>query len=64
MARIAALGDPYPEDIQAAFDTIMGAGVPPLVLFTTIASSNRAWRKFTGGSLLDGNLRRCASGSW
>lgn len=56
MARIQALSKPYPEEIQAAFDKIMGAGVPPLVLFTTMASSDRAWRKFRGGSLLDGNL--------
>ena len=53
---IAPLEKPYPDDIQAAFDKIMGAGVPPLVLFTTLASSERAWRKFSTGSLLDGRL--------
>lgn len=56
MARIEALSKPYPETIQAAFEKIMGPGVPPLVLFTTVASSERAWRKFSGGSLLDGKL--------
>ena len=56
MARIKALDKPYTEELQATFDRIMGEGVPPLLLFTTIASSERAWRKFRGGSLLDGNL--------
>ncbi|MNT00786.1 Carboxymuconolactone decarboxylase family protein [compost metagenome] len=56
VARIQALSKPYTEELQATFDKIMGEGVPPLLLFTTIASSERAWRKFRGGSLLDGNL--------
>nr|QQZ49657.1 carboxymuconolactone decarboxylase family protein [Phenylobacterium glaciei] len=34
----------------------MPPGVPPLVLFTTLASSDRAWRKFRAGSLLDGRV--------
>src|SRR3546814_17206231 len=28
-------------------------GADPLVLFTTLATNERAWSKFTGGSLLD-----------
>ncbi|WP_210644573.1 carboxymuconolactone decarboxylase family protein [Pseudomonas sp. Tri1] len=56
MSRIKALSEPYPDEVRAAFDKIMGVGVPPLVLFSTIASSDRAWRKFRGGSLLDGSL--------
>ncbi|QAY79799.1 carboxymuconolactone decarboxylase family protein [Sphingosinicella sp. BN140058] len=32
---------------------VMPPGVPPLALFTSIASSERAWTKFTAGSLLD-----------
>lgn len=56
MSRVAELGKPYPQAIQQAFDRIMGEGVPPLILFTTLASSDRAWRKFLGGSLLDGDL--------
>jgi alkylhydroperoxidase family enzyme len=56
MARVAEVGKPYPEALQASFERIMGPGVPPLALFTTIASSDRAWRKFTAGSLLDGDL--------
>jgi len=56
MSRISALNEPYAEEIQASFDRIMGAGVPPLVLFRTLASSRRAWQKFTAGALLDGKL--------
>lgn len=56
MSRIAALHQPYAEDIQVSFDRIMGPGVPPLALFTTLASSKRAWSKFTAGALLDGRL--------
>lgn len=51
--RIAPLDPPYPEDVQAHFDAVMPPGVPPLILFRTIASSPRAWRKFRAGSLLD-----------
>lgn len=56
MSRIQPLSKPYPHAIQAVFDRVMGPGVPPLVLFTTLATSDRAWGKFLGGSLLDGNL--------
>ncbi|TAI59679.1 carboxymuconolactone decarboxylase family protein, partial [Bradyrhizobium sp. Leo170] len=34
------------------FDRIM-RGAPPLLLFRVIASQDRAWQKFTAGSLLD-----------
>jgi alkylhydroperoxidase family enzyme len=47
---------PYRADLQAHFDQIMPKGAPPLLLFRTIATSDRAWRKFRGGSLLDGRL--------
>jgi len=52
MPRIAPLEPPYAADIQQAFDAIM-RGAPPLVLFRTLATSERAWRKFRAGSLLD-----------
>lgn len=51
--RIAPLSAPYPDDIQAAFDRIMPAGVEPLVLFRTLASAPRIWEKFRAASLLD-----------
>jgi alkylhydroperoxidase family enzyme len=53
MSRIAPLEPPYAPDIQAHFDRIMSPGVPPLQLFRTIATSARAWQKFTAGGLLD-----------
>ncbi|WP_340643782.1 carboxymuconolactone decarboxylase family protein [Phenylobacterium sp.] len=56
MPRIAPLPAPYPAEVQAHFDQVMPPGAPPLVLFTTLASSDRAWRKFRAGSLLDGRL--------
>lgn len=52
MPRIAPLEPPYPQDVQASFDAIM-RGAPPLVLFRTVAKSQRAWAKFRAGSLLD-----------
>jgi alkylhydroperoxidase family enzyme len=52
MSRIAPLEPPYTPELQEQFDRIM-RGAPPLTLFRVIASQNRAWRKFTAGSLLD-----------
>ncbi len=52
MPRIAPLEPPYAPDIQSSFDAIM-QGAPPLALFRTLATSERAWRKFRAGSLLD-----------
>jgi alkylhydroperoxidase family enzyme len=56
MPRITPLEPPYGEDLQAQFDRIMTNGAPPLALFRTVAASERAWRKFRAGSLLDGRL--------
>ena len=50
--RIAPLGPPYADEIQAQFDRIM-RGAPPLTLFRVLASDARAWEKFRAGSLLD-----------
>ena len=55
MPRISPLDPPFAAELQANFDQIM-QGAPPLVLFRTVAASERAWRKFRGGSLLDGRL--------
>jgi alkylhydroperoxidase family enzyme len=51
--RIAPLEPPYPLEIQEQFDKVMPPGVPPLVLFRTIATSARAYGKLRGGSMLD-----------
>ena len=53
MSRIAPLAAPYPPAIQAAFDAIMPPGVPPLILFTTLARNPRVYERFRAGSLLD-----------
>lgn len=52
MSRILPLEPPYAADIQASFDLVM-RGAPPLGLFRTVATSERAWRKFRSGSMLD-----------
>lgn len=53
MARIEPLSPPYSAEVQAHFDAVMPPGAPPLLLFRTLATSERAWRKLLGGSLLD-----------
>ncbi|WP_454616791.1 carboxymuconolactone decarboxylase family protein [Bradyrhizobium cenepequi] len=52
MSRIAPLEPPYAVELKEQFDRIM-RGAAPLLLFRVIASQERAWRKFTAGSLLD-----------
>jgi 4-carboxymuconolactone decarboxylase len=51
--RVEPLQPPYPLEVQKAFDAIMPPGVPPLVLFTTLARVPRIWERFRAGSLLD-----------
>ena len=51
-ARIEPLAKPYPEAFATVMARTMPPGAEPLVLFTTIATSPRAWEKFSGGSLL------------
>ncbi len=53
MPRITPLTAPYKDDVQKSFDAIMPPGADPLVLFRTLATSDRHWRKFRAGSLLD-----------
>lgn len=56
-ARIAPAEPPYPAEVQAWLDRTMPPGVPPLVLFTTLARDPRLFQRFMGGGLLDrGNL--------
>lgn len=51
MSRIAPLAKPYPPEFAAAMERIMPPGAEPLALFTTVATSPRAWEKFGGGSM-------------
>jgi alkylhydroperoxidase family enzyme len=53
MQRIKPLEAPYGPGIQAHFDAIMPPGADPLVLFRTIATSDRHWRRFRSASLLE-----------
>lgn len=52
-ARIAPAVAPYSASIQTALDKIMPPGVPPLLLFTTLARDERLFGKFFAGGLLD-----------
>ena len=53
MSRIAPLQPPYPDFFKAAMARVMPPGAEPLRLFQTVAASERAWQKFSAGSLLD-----------
>ncbi len=35
--RVEPVPPPFPPELQAVFDRIMPAGIPPLALFTTLA---------------------------
>jgi alkylhydroperoxidase family enzyme len=52
-ARIAPATPPFAPEIQARLDRLMPPGVPPLVLFTTLARDQRLFERFMGGGLLD-----------
>jgi len=51
--RVEPVPPPFPPGLQAVFDRIMPAGVPPLTLFTTLARVPRIYDRFRAGSLLD-----------
>jgi alkylhydroperoxidase family enzyme len=53
MTRIAPAEPPYPPAIATALKRIMPKGVPPLVLFRTMAQSPRVFEKMFAGGLLD-----------
>lgn len=52
-ARIAPAQPPFPDAVRETLDRLMPPGVPPLVLFTTLARSERAFAKFMAAGLLD-----------
>ena len=52
-ARIAALEPPYPDAIAAAFDRVMPKGVPPLVLFRTLAVNQKVFLGLMESRLLE-----------
>ena len=55
--RIEPATPPFSPEITETLEKAMPPGVPPLVMFTTLARDPRLFAKFTAGSLLDrGNL--------
>lgn len=52
-SRIEPGKPPFSDAVQSVFDRLMPPGVPPLVLFTTLARSERAFSRFMAASLLD-----------
>lgn len=52
-ARIEPQQPPFSEAVQKTFDGLMPPGVAPLVLFTTLARSERAFQRFMAAGLLD-----------
>jgi len=52
-ARMAPQQASLPPELQAYLDRNARLGVDPLVLFTTVGRSARAWSKFSAGSMLD-----------
>ena len=53
MARIAPAQPPYEPSIADALERIMPPGVPPLLLFRTMAKSPRVFARMFAGGLLD-----------
>jgi len=53
MPRIAPAEPPYEPSIAAELERIMPPGVPPLVLFRTMARSPRVFAKMFAGGLID-----------
>jgi len=52
-ARIAPVEEPFPADVADDLAAMMPPGVPPLLLFRTLARSPRILRKIRHGNLLD-----------
>jgi len=58
-SRLAPLEPPYPEGIEETLASMMPPGVPPLLLFRTLAHNPRVLGKIRAGNLLDrGSLER------
>ncbi len=53
MPRIAPAEPPYEPEIAAALERTMPEGVPPLMLFRTLARNPRIFAKLFAGGLLD-----------
>jgi alkylhydroperoxidase family enzyme len=57
--RLAPVAPPYPPALAAALEAMMPPGVPPLLLFRTLAHNPRILEKIRASNLLDrGSLER------
>lgn len=52
-ARLTPATPPFSAEVQSFLERMMPPGVPPLVLFTTLARDPRLFERFTRGGLLD-----------
>jgi alkylhydroperoxidase family enzyme len=52
-SRIPPAVPPFAPEIQDRLERLMPKGVPPLLLFTTLARDKRLFERFMGGGLLD-----------
>jgi alkylhydroperoxidase family enzyme len=52
-SRIEPVSPPYTEPVAAAFARIMPEGVPPLLLFRSLATNERVFLRVMAGGLLD-----------
>ena len=52
-SRIIAVEPPYSEPVAAAFDRVMPKGVPPLVLFRTLAVNEKVFLGLMASRLLE-----------
>src|SRR5262245_62438492 len=53
VARISPLDPPYSAAVTAALERVMPTGVPPLLLFRTLAVNERVFLRVMAGGLLD-----------
>ena len=51
--RIKPIEPPYSDEVQASFDVVMPAGMPPLNIFRTVATNERVLSRMVNGGLLD-----------
>ncbi len=49
MGRIAPASPPFPRNLETYLKRAASRGVQPLVLFTTLGRSERAWTRFSNG---------------
>ncbi len=52
-ARVTAVQPPYSEPVATVFDRVMPKGVPPLVLFRTLAVNEKVFRRLMANRLVD-----------